>query len=118
MQYCLRPGCSAKVPRGYCPAHRRVIEQQRGNSNARGYTWSWGKRAKRFLAEYPLCGMRPGGVAPVMSRCHADGVRTPAQQVDHVIPHRGNPVLFEDSIGNWQSLCSSCGARKSQTERG
>ena len=116
MRYCLTPGCALKVERGHCVNHARQQDQQRGNSNARGYTWQWGKRAKAFLETYPLCGMRPGDQAPVMSRCAADGIRTPATVVDHVVPHRGDQRLFQD-VGNWQSLCIRCHARKSQTER-
>ena len=49
-----------------------------------------------------------------MSRCHEEGIVTPAVQVDHVVPHKGNPQLFDDWRGNWQALCRACGARKSQ----
>ena len=34
----------------------------------------------------------------------AEGRRTPATVVDHVIPHRNDQKLFWDS-GNWQGLC-------------
>jgi 5-methylcytosine-specific restriction enzyme A len=115
MRYCLQPGCGAIVPRGYCAGHRRKMEARRGSSNSRGYTRTWSKRSKRFLDRFPLCGMRPGNLAPVMSRCHSDGVRTPADVVDHVVPHRGNVDLFDDEL-NWQALCYRCHARKSQTE--
>lgn len=118
MRYCLRPGCSAKVQHGYCRAHRAQLERSRGSSNARGYTWQWSKRARQFLECYPLCGMRPGNVLPVESVCYAAGIRTPATVVDHVIPHRGDPDLFADSVGNWQALCSSCHSHKTRTERG
>jgi 5-methylcytosine-specific restriction enzyme A len=63
--------------------------------------------------------MRPGGAPPVMSRCYEEGRVTPVYQVDHVVPHRGDPALFKDRSKrvvdqpNWQSLCQSCGARKS-----
>ena len=102
------------VARGYCPAHGQSREGGRASSNARGYTRAWGKRATRFLQAYPLCGMRPGGLAPVMSACHAAGIRTPATQVDHVIPHRGDPRLYEDLEGNGQALCASCGSKKTR----
>lgn len=49
-----------------------------------------------------------------MSRCHEEGRTTAATQTDHVVPHKGDLGLFWDSQGNWQSLCASCGARKSQ----
>jgi 5-methylcytosine-specific restriction enzyme A len=48
-----------------------------------------------------------------MSHCHLQGLVTLATQVDHVVPHRGDPRLFWDQH-NWQSLCASCGARKSR----
>ena len=58
--------------------------------------------------------MRPEGLTPVMSRCHAEGRIVAATQTDHVVPHKGNQALFWDSEHNWQSLCAECGARKSQ----
>ena len=88
-------------------------EQRRGSSNQRGYTRRWEARAKRFKDRYPLCGMRPNGQPPVMSRCYEQGRITPAYQVDHVVPHKGNETLFWDEQGNWQSLCASCGSAKS-----
>lgn len=42
---------------------------------------------------------------------------TPANVVDHVIPHRGNTALFWDR-SNWQSLCEHChNAHKQRQER-
>jgi 5-methylcytosine-specific restriction protein A len=88
--------------------------EPRLNSYQRGYTKAWHKAARSFRARYPLCGMRPNGHPPVMSQCFSDGRITPATQTDHVVPHRGDHVLFWDSLQNWQSLCATCGARKSQ----
>jgi len=88
--------------------------EPRRTSGERGYTRAWAERARAFRLRYPWCGMRPGGQAPVMSRCAELGLRTPAFQTDHVVPHRGDPGLFHDEAGNWQSLCASCGARKSR----
>jgi 5-methylcytosine-specific restriction protein A len=82
-------------------------------TSERGYGWRWQKASATFLANYPLCGDRPNA-APVMSRCHAEGRAVQAQQVDHVVPHKGDQTLFWDTKGNWQSLCSSCGTRKSR----
>lgn len=47
-----------------------------------------------------------------MSRCYDDDRITPAYAVDHVVPHRGDPVLMWDE-SNFQSLCASCHAAKS-----
>ena len=38
-----------------------------------------------------------------------------ATVVDHITPHRGNPILFWDE-GNWQSLCKPCHDKKTWNE--
>jgi 5-methylcytosine-specific restriction protein A len=58
--------------------------------------------------------MRPDGQVPIMSQCFDEGRVTAAYQVDHVVPHRGDPVKFWDERGNWQSLCAACGSRKTR----
>ena len=108
MRYCLQPRCHELVQSGYCPTHART------SSRDRGYTHRWDLRAALFRTHYPLCGQRPNGQRPVMSRCYEERRVTVATQVDHVVPHRGDPVLFWDEDGNWQSLCAACGARKSR----
>lgn len=39
----------------------------------------------------------------------------PATVVDHITPHRGDPILFWDSK-NWQPLCKDCHDRFKQRE--
>jgi len=90
--------------------------EPRLSAYARGYTKQWDRAAKAFRVRYPLCGMRPGGQVPVMSQCFLEQRVTAATQTDHVVPHRGDRVLFWDREGNWQSLCNACGGRKSQRE--
>ena len=121
MQLCANPACHngpsgrpALVATGRCAACKRGVEQSRRTSRERGYSRRWEAAARAFRAQYPLCGMRPGGLSPVMSQCHDQGRVSPAEQVDHVVPHRGDQALFWDREGNWQSLCRACGARKSQ----
>ena len=46
-----------------------------------------------FLQQHPLCAM-----------CEKDGKIVVATIVDHIVPHKGDPVLFND-VRNWQSLC-------------
>jgi 5-methylcytosine-specific restriction protein A len=36
--------------------------------------------------------------------CLKENRLTPAEVVDHIKPHRGDPQLFWD-VSNWQSLC-------------
>lgn len=107
MTFCAEPGCGVLVERGRCRDHARPT------ARARGYRYQWEQRSKAFRKRYPLCGMRPGGRPPVMSRCFDERRTTIAVQVDHVVPHKGDPRLFWDERGNWQSLCRECGARKS-----
>jgi 5-methylcytosine-specific restriction enzyme A len=124
---CADPSCAALVPYGvrYCADHAaaqdaaaaaqtRDYDRARGTATQRGYGAQWRKRRDLFLDLYPLCGMRPDGRAPVLSHCHDDGRLTPAYQVDHVVPHRGDPALFWDEQGNWQALCQDCGIRKTR----
>lgn len=112
---CGNRACSAILPPGqtYCKAHAAARERERGTPTERGYGARWRARARAFLEHHPLCGQRPNGQAPVHSRCFDDGRLTPAYQVDHVRPHRGDPALFWDEAGNWQALCRACGNRKS-----
>jgi 5-methylcytosine-specific restriction endonuclease McrA len=57
----------------------------------------WRKIRGQVLSEEPLCRF-----------CHdLYGRDTQANVVDHIVPHRGNYVLFFDR-NNMQSLCESC----------
>lgn len=112
---CSGPQCGRLLRDGErCPTCTRRKDTQRGSSHARGYTSSWHVRARRFRSAHPFCGDRPGGRPPVFSRCRDEGRYTLAEVVDHIEPHRGNPALFWDEDRNWQSLCYSCHARKTQ----
>lgn len=107
----MEPGCPVIVERGRCATHARPSRV------ARGYGNRWARRARKFRDEYPLCGMRPGRQAPVMSACYDARRVTLGTLVDHVVPHRGNRDLFWDALGNWQTLCAACHARKSRAGR-
>jgi 5-methylcytosine-specific restriction enzyme A len=105
-------GCKQLIPGGArCPTctsqQRQAHDKQRGSFRARGYSSRWDALRRRFLAEYPLCGMRPPGLAPVMSRCHDAGLHTPATVCDHVVPVRVDPAAMW-SVGNLQALCAGC----------
>jgi len=60
--------------------------------------------------------MRPDDQPAVMSLCQQQARSTPATLTDHVIPHRGDPLLFWDERFNWQALCKDCHDRKSRYE--
>lgn len=63
---------------------------------ARLYGRRWTKARAQHLTDNPLCRF-----------CLLQGKTVEAKVVDHVTPHRGDPVLFWDPE-NWQSLCTPC----------
>ena len=65
------------------------------SASRRGYDHRWRIRSRHFLQMHPLCRM-----------CEAEGKITVATIVDHVIPHKGDSVLFND-MRNWQPLCKA-----------
>ena len=100
---CRYPGCPHLCERGiYCDEHRneRSHDAIRGGAAARGYDAHWRKARKSFLTRHPLC-----------AECLKNGALTPATVVDHIVPHRGDHVLFWDEQ-NWQPLCKDCHDRK------
>lgn len=105
---CKHPGCGALISSGaYCQEHTPAKrEQSRESAAHRGYGRAWQKASRAYLAEHPWC-----------AECQRQGVRTPATEVDHRIPHKGNRQLFWDKE-NWQPLCHSCHSAKTAREDG
>ena len=68
------------------------------------YGRRWRKRRRAFLRQHPTC-----------RHCARRGVLAVANQVDHVVPHRGNPDLMW-SEDNWQALCHACHSHKTARE--
>ncbi len=103
---CKHPGCPELVPYGkkYCEEHEKLYHGERDSAHKRGYNSKWQKARKRYLSAHPLC-----------VRCQKDGKYVRATVVDHIVPHRGDPVLFWDE-NNWQSLCKSCHDKKTWKE--
>lgn len=86
---CCRPGCPELVEKdsSYCDKHKRHYLKQdiirRGICSSRGYNYRWQKLKKLYLKKNPLC-----------TQCLAEGRVTPAEAVDHIVPHRGDYKLF------------------------
>jgi 5-methylcytosine-specific restriction protein A len=80
------------------------LDRQRPSAARRGYGPRWRRVRAAFLARHPLC-----------AACGAQGRVVPATVVDHVVPHRGDPVLFWDE-GNWAPSCKPCHDRKTARE--
>jgi 5-methylcytosine-specific restriction protein A len=99
-QFCAAPGCGVLVPKGRCPTHARVKEQQRPNRIIRRlyYRDRWKRERERVLVE---CGYT----------CAQCGVIHSQLEVDHIVKHDGDPELFWNR-NNLQALCSDCHHRK------
>lgn len=106
---CLHPGCPELVRSGYCEKHaqQRRAEQDRVYRDAdvkKLYNSARWQRLRRIqLANEPWC-----------AECLAQGVYTPATDVDHVEPHRGDRRKFFG--GKLQSLCHACHSAKTANE--
>ena len=68
------------------------------------YNHRWRKVRAAYLRRHPLC-----------VKCLAEGRYVTATVVDHIVPHRGNPLLMWD-VSNYQALCKPCHDRKTGTE--
>lgn len=53
---------------------------------------------------------------PLCRACAEQGISTPATEVDHIDPHRGDIAIFMD-FENTQSLCRSCHSKKTAKEK-
>ena len=84
---CRHPGCPALVPHGqkYCDAHKPL-------------------HPEGYLEAHPLC-----------VECMKEGRYVRATDVDHIVPHRGDRLLFWDQ-SNWQPLCHRHHSIKTRTE--
>ena len=104
LQPCAEPRCSVLVSHGRCATHARQREQARPNTDIRKlyHTARWRAVRQGLLSSAPLCTL-----------CLQGQRVTPATDIDHVVPHRGELERFWDS-GNLQPLCHPCHARKTQ----
>jgi 5-methylcytosine-specific restriction protein A len=103
-----RPACTVSTcpERAPCPVHGDALERvddKRWYHLARWRHPVWGLRAVT-LRRHPIC------VA-----CKQAGRVVASTEVDHVVPHRGDPALFW-SPTNLQGLCNPCHGAK--TKRG
>jgi 5-methylcytosine-specific restriction protein A len=80
------------------------VDRQRPSAARRGYGPRWRRARAAYLARHPLC-----------VRCKSEARLEPAIVVDHLVPHRGNPVLFWDER-NWAALCKPCHDAKTARE--
>lgn len=106
---CKHGGCRCLTTNisGYCDKHSEDISKYRQSSSKRGYGYKWRKARETHLQLHPFC-----------EECRRQGKPAVlATDVDHIVPHKGNPVLFWDP-NNWQSLCHTCHSIKTAKEDG
>lgn len=103
---CRHPGCAALIPYGtkYCEVHKPLHPEEVRSASDRGYGKAWQKARKRYLEAHHFC-----------VECMKEGKLIKATDVDHIVPHRGDKVLFWDE-GNWQALCHSHHSIKTRNE--
>lgn len=89
-----RPKSHAERMRAVTPR----VRDDRASAAARGYDARWRKQRSAYLRHNPLCVM-----------CEAHGVTTAATLVDHIVPLADGGT---HAVGNLQSLCVQCHARK------
>jgi len=102
---CSYPGCPTLVGHGRCDQHAEAPRPvyKRDAERQRLYDRKWQMRRRLQLSRHPWC-----------ADCLAQGIYTPALDVHHVTPHRGNPTLFITSP--LESLCHSCHTKHTNAE--
>ena len=110
MTKCIVGGClSHATGLGLCASHGGIERSKRSKRIVRDHhtlynTGRWKRLRLSALSANPLC-----------QRCKHYGKLTPAIDVDHIVPHKGDHVLFSDA-NNIQCLCKSCHSWKTQRE--
>jgi 5-methylcytosine-specific restriction protein A len=117
---CLKFGCRniTNDSTGYCIEHivifktmqedkdkqKAVKDKERLNSYQRGYNKRWQAYRLEFLKDNPYC-----------VECLKFDIHTAANEVDHIIPFKGDYDLFWN-YNNHQSLCKICHSKKTRKE--
>jgi len=116
------PRCPELTKGGPCPKHlklrQKASDANRGTAQQRGYTYKWSLKSQQHLRQYPLCGMKDEcAYEGWRGECYEQGRVTPATCTDHIIPHKGDKLLFWDPL-NRCSMCDSCHSKKTAMEDG
>lgn len=70
-----------------------------------GYGYRWQQARAIYLRQNPFCRM-----------CASENRMVAATVVDHIVPHKGDPILFWDQYNNWQPLCATHHSASKQAE--
>ena len=104
LRKCTYPGCNVLVKGGRCVAHpsKRVVRDPDIKKLYNDPRWKRMREAQ--LVKDPWC-----------AECLNRGEHTLATEVDHIVPHDGDPQLFFDET-NLQSLCKPDHSSKTAKE--
>jgi 5-methylcytosine-specific restriction protein A len=101
---CSYPGCNNLVRFGRCDQHKSMLTYKHNPERQALYNKAAWQRIRIVqLAKEPWC-----------EGCLRANIHTPATDVDHITPHRGDPAKFYS--GPFQSLCHACHSRKTAQE--
>ena len=98
-----RPPSTMQRARNLQKAKRSPKPDVRLSAAKRGYDHIWRSLRAAHLSVNRLC-----------VHCLARGEERMADEVDHIIPHRGDVGLLRDP-SNLQSLCKTCHSRKTRS---
>lgn len=97
---------SKRIGETHAPKYFAKGEKQKSSSSSKGYNYRWQRYRAGYLRRHPLC-----------AACFSRKRYTPATEVDHIVPHKGDFELFWDP-NNHQGLCKSCHSKKTASEDG
>lgn len=112
---CAHKGCTEIAEEGsrFCKRHKGDAaapssrrETRSASASQRGYGYRWRKLRNWFIHAHPYC-----------AECLKRGRFVAATDVDHIVPHKGDPSLFWN-VENLQALCHECHSRKTASEDG
>jgi len=109
---CKSPMCPNLCDTDYCTEHEHLDSRKQYDKTMRPQyrklyaTVAWQRIRQRILSEYPFCVL-----------CEAQGIVTKATDIDHILDHIGDTILFYQR-NNLQALCKSCHSSKTALSRG
>lgn len=101
---CKHSGCHELTNGTYCDKHKPPESNYENPYRHLYNNDRWRNARIQFLLTHEWC-----------VECLKTGKHTPATEVDHKKPHKGDLHLFWSSW-NWQALCKSCHSRKTAQE--
>lgn len=107
---CAAPGCGALIDPGArgrrCPAHRAMVERQRGTTAARGYGADHRRRRRQLAAQLAA------GQTLACARCGRPITAADSWHLDHADQDRGS------YLGPSHAACNAAAGGRAAAQRG